>query len=252
MAHMEYLLAESLAYLDSHTSHWYLPVGARHFEWLDNCPRPFQCANTLLEPQNGQKKHQKHLLRAHESATRAIQMDDLAIRTERMAVSRFFSPLVFLGLLFSHFTTTVTASPRSPTAKEEISVIVGLDDTYSSAVDLEQYGSIDTILYKARAYAMTIPDEETLEALRNHPGVEYVDNDGMTMPMGAEEVGWGVPYIQALSDLIPPAAPTDQQVSGCFRMCIVDGGLLASHPDIVRVVLGLHEIRSLSAMHTAV
>jgi hypothetical protein len=120
-----------------------------------------------------------------------------------------------------------------------ISVIVGLVPSSSTTtIHLEQFGSIERILYKAKAYAMTVPDEATLERLQNHPGVEYVSIDGFTDPMvgeiSHEQVGWGLLYIQALSDLIPAAAPASQQSDGtCFRMCIVDGGLFASHPDIV-------------------
>jgi hypothetical protein len=115
-----------------------------------------------------------------------------------------------------------------------ISVIVGL--VPSATIHLEQYGTIDRIIFKAEAYAMTVPDEATLERLQNHPGVEYVSHDGMTDPMTVddqEQVGWGMHYIQAMSDLIPAAAPASQQSDGsCFRMCIVDGGLLVNHPDI--------------------
>jgi hypothetical protein len=113
-----------------------------------------------------------------------------------------------------------------------ISVIVGL--VPSATVHLEQYGTIDRIIFKAEAYAMTVPDEATLERLQNHPGVEYVSHDGVTDPMTVdndqEQVGWGMHYIQAMSDLIPAAAPAPQQSDGkCFRICIVDGGLLGAY-----------------------
>lgn len=203
-------------------------VGARRYDSFHKGPDPFQCANAQI---SWTKSIEKNLSFEHMKALIYLLTKETAFRNEMMGVRRYLYRL----LAFLCFATTVIASPNTLTAKDAISVIVGLDRNHQAAVDLQQYGTVDTVLYKAHAYAMTIPDEPTLEALKSHPGVEYVDYDGITMPMAKEEIGWGIPYIQAISDLIPPAAPALEQVSGCFRMCIVDGGLMASHPDIVRL-----------------
>jgi hypothetical protein len=129
-----------------------------------------------------------------------------------------------LVLVGSNFVVAVAAT-RVGSGEDDasgISVIVGLVPSSSSSattIHLEQFGSIERILYKAKAYAMTVPDETTLERLQNHPGVEYVSIDGFTDPMVAgeishEQVGWGLLYIQALSDTIPAAAPASEQSDG--------------------------------------
>jgi hypothetical protein len=181
-------------------------------------------------------------IRLQISADDATTILDSSRACGRRGFSRVVS-LVTLLVLQSHV-AHVMASTHS-NEESGIAVIVGL--VPSTITPLEDYGTIDRILVKAEAYAMTIPDEPMLDRLRNHPGVEYVSYDGVTFPMTMgeelvdlgmtmekEQVGWGIPYIQAISDLIPaPASAAEQTDGSCFRMCIVDGGLFAAHPDLV-------------------
>jgi hypothetical protein len=80
---------------------------------------------------------------------------------------------------------------------------------------------------RMNAVAVQIPISE-LDSLQNDPDVAYVEEDTMVY-LFAEEVSWGIPAIQADTPIIPrPNLDND-----CFKICIVDSGLLVRHPDIV-------------------
>lgn len=80
---------------------------------------------------------------------------------------------------------------------------------------------------RTNAVAMQIPVGE-LDTLKNDPNVAYVEEDTV-VHLFAEKVPWGIPAIQADTLLIP--RPNTDDV--CFKICIVDSGLLVRHPDIV-------------------
>jgi hypothetical protein len=54
---------------------------------------------------------------------------------------------------------------------------------------------------------------------------------GDTVFPGVETTPWGVTAIQGSDTSIPAPDST----AGCFRICVVDSGLLQTHPDIVRI-----------------
>lgn len=117
-----------------------------------------------------------------------------------------------------------------------------------------KYGGVITSqLKRTNAVAMTIPKSQ-LEALVSDPDVLYVRQDNLVYPMqsttattstsatSTEIIGWGVIAVDADSDTTIPAAaaPASNQTAGsdssCFKVCVVDGGLLLSHPDIVSIL----------------
>jgi hypothetical protein len=80
---------------------------------------------------------------------------------------------------------------------------------------------------RTNAVAMQISVGD-LDSLQNDPDVAYVEDDSI-VHLFAEKVPWGIPAIQADTTIIPrPNATND-----CFKICIVDSGLLVRHPDIV-------------------
>jgi hypothetical protein len=77
-----------------------------------------------------------------------------------------------------------------------------------------------------------------LESLLNDPAVAYVEHDRLMYPMAVASSAndpWGLEVIQAHSPNIPDGTPAQTQTSSnpCFKVCVVDGGLLVDHPDIV-------------------
>jgi hypothetical protein len=111
-----------------------------------------------------------------------------------------------------------------------VSVIVG----YKTRAAMANFGPDDRrVLRNVRqfermdAVTMQIPVSE-LDSLQNDPDVAYVEEDTM-VHLFAEERSWGIPAIQADTTSIPsPNSDND-----CFKICIIDSGLLVRHPDIV-------------------
>jgi hypothetical protein len=109
-----------------------------------------------------------------------------------------------------------------------VSVIVG----YKTRAAMGKFGDRRVLrsvrhFERMNAIAMQIPVSE-LDSLRNDPDVAFVEEDTM-VHLFAEEVPWGIPAIQADTPIIPrPYLDND-----CFKICIVDSGLLVRHPDIV-------------------
>jgi hypothetical protein len=109
-----------------------------------------------------------------------------------------------------------------------VSVIVGYRNQAAVAKfgDLRASGNVRQFK-KMNAVTMHIPLSE-LASLQNDPDVAYVEEDTM-VHLFAEEESWGIPVIQADTQSIPrPNSDSD-----CFKICIVDSGLLVRHPDIV-------------------
>jgi hypothetical protein len=79
---------------------------------------------------------------------------------------------------------------------------------------------------RINAAAVQIPVSE-LDSLHNDSDVAYVEEDTM-MHLFAEEVSWGISAVQADTWIPRPSSDND-----CFKICIVDSGLLVRHPDIV-------------------
>jgi hypothetical protein len=90
---------------------------------------------------------------------------------------------------------------------------------------------------RTNAVAMQIPISE-LNSLQDDPDVAYVEEDSI-MHLFAETIPWGIPAIQAHTTLIPRPNTTDD----CFKICIVDSGLLVRHPDIVSPFVFFRSLR---------
>jgi hypothetical protein len=80
---------------------------------------------------------------------------------------------------------------------------------------------------RTNAVAMQIPISE-LDSLQDDPDVAYVEEDSI-VHLFAEKIPWGIPAIQAHTTIIPRPNTTND----CFKICIIDSGLLVRHPDIV-------------------
>jgi subtilisin len=140
----------------------------------------------------------------------------------------YFSAL--LGFTYAHIHET--RGERSLLGGEEmINVIVKYKETLSRSslrsVSVPQGGILNKQFRRVNAAALSIPAKD-MAALENNSDVEYVEEDQM-MYRSSEELGYGVGAIQADSDKIPFPDPS----SDCFNICVIDSGLLISHPDIV-------------------
>lgn len=113
-----------------------------------------------------------------------------------------------------------------------IRVVVGMRDGITNPfVDGFDGYQLDYDYKYANAKVVTLPRSE-LAALQNDSRVAYWEEDFDVYPQQvfqAETVPWGISTIQADTTSIPLADP-----NGCFKVCIVDSGLLLPHPDIVR------------------
>jgi hypothetical protein len=113
--------------------------------------------------------------------------------------------------------------------EEMINVIVKYKDTLSrsSLRSVPPGGILNKRFRRVNAAALSIPAKE-LASLEDNADVEYVEKDHM-MFRSTEERGYGVSVIQASTDNIPSPDPS----ADCFNICVIDSGLLISHPDIV-------------------
>jgi hypothetical protein len=90
---------------------------------------------------------------------------------------------------------------------------------------------------RTNAVAMQIPVSE-LDSLQNDPDVAYIEEDSI-VHLFAEKISWGIPAIQAGITIIPRPNMTND----CFKICIVDSGLLVRHPDIVSPFVFVRSLR---------
>jgi hypothetical protein len=109
-----------------------------------------------------------------------------------------------------------------------VSVIVG----YKTRAAMAKFGDMRAVsnvrqFERTNAVAMQIPVRE-LDSFQKDPDVDSVEEDTM-VHLFAEEVSWGIPAIQADT----PSIPLPNSDNDCFKICIVDSGLLVRHPDIV-------------------
>jgi serine protease len=85
-------------------------------------------------------------------------------------------------------------------------------------------------------FAIAIP-KYLLPSLRNDPMVESVQDNPLVYPMQVstpfttEFMGWGLTMVQG-STLPGSTIPPPQASSDCFKICIVDSGVLLRHPDL--------------------
>jgi hypothetical protein len=145
-----------------------------------------------------------------------------------------FTVLVYFSVLlgFAYARIPETRGERFLQSDEEmINVIVKYKDTLSRSslrsVSIPQGGILNKQFRRVNAAALSIPAKD-MAALESNPDVEYVEKDEM-MFRSSEKLGYGVSAIQADSDKIPSPDPS----TDCFNICVIDSGLLISHPDIV-------------------
>jgi len=74
---------------------------------------------------------------------------------------------------------------------------------------------------------MTVTESQWKE-LEQDPDVAYVQEDGIAYPLRSEWIPWGIKAIQGNSHKIP----LPDRSKPCFRVCVVDSGLMPEHPDI--------------------
>jgi len=136
--------------------------------------------------------------------------------------------------------------------QEYVKIVVGWnpnkdEDANVVAVDrpttMQDYLAGRTIRHtfqRSSAVAMTIPLSE-LQDLMDLPGVEFVEEDATVYALAtvddddidfehSETVPWGVKAVQGDQDDEIP----DRDVSlDCFKICMVDSGVLITHEDLV-------------------
>lgn len=75
---------------------------------------------------------------------------------------------------------------------------------------------------------------ESIESLRSHPHIEFVEEDSM-MTFDSESVPFGISMITGNSSIFPTASWGSSSVCshpGGFKVAIIDSGLEVGHPDI--------------------
>jgi hypothetical protein len=119
--------------------------------------------------------------------------------------------------------------------EEMINVIVKYKDSdgtlsrsSSSSPWVPQGGILKKKFRRVNAAALRIKAKD-MAAMESNADVEYVEEDGMMYLSSEEVVGFGVSAIQANTDKIP----SPDLSAGCFKICVIDSGLLIAHPDIV-------------------
>lgn len=125
----------------------------------------------------------------------------------------------------------------SEEGEEFVDVIVGFEDKAGRARLLRSNATpgngrkkIVTQFTRSNAVAMKVPLSELAE-LEKDPDVSYIEKDN-TMNLFAETVPWGISKIQGTS----PGIPLPDSQADCFRVCVVDSGLMVDHPDIVCII----------------
>jgi len=112
---------------------------------------------------------------------------------------------------------------------DTVKVIIGLkDDPSTSPAFGEEFKSIKSEFQRANAITKTILVSE-FATYENDPNVDYIEIDHPVKQF-AEETPWGIAAVQAdVPMLIPLSDPNED----CFKICIIDSGLLVAHPDLV-------------------
>jgi hypothetical protein len=79
---------------------------------------------------------------------------------------------------------------------------------------------------RTNAVAMHIPLTQWAD-LENDPSVAYVEEDTKAYIL-AETVPWGIVTVQGTDSAIPLPDPGNE----CFKICVIDAGLMVNHADI--------------------
>ena len=152
----------------------------------------------------------------------------------------------------------VHGASDSADAQEDgmVRVVVGLSDLVATSTEKKQvvqskayyYGphkhwledlaatynaTITTELRHTHAVALTIPQEKVPLLQQDAQFVQYLELDPLVHYFG-ETVTWSTQMVGALSASLPTAPANQIDNEYCFKLCIVDAGVLVNHPDLVR------------------
>ena len=161
-----------------------------------------------------------------------------------------------LRVLWRHFVLVFFLVGHAFSAEDEkerllqeggtVKVIIGLKKTnlnpFSKTGQEFKGGSIKSEFLRTNAITRTIPVLEFSE-YENDPNVEFIEID-YPVEQYAEETPWGISAVQAD---IPSFIPLPDPNADCFKVCIIDSGLLVSHFDIVSTLLA--DYRTISNIH---
>ena len=166
---------------------------------------------------------------------------------------------MFLSILIGSFFCGCHAASEYANENDDgmVRVIVGLNHLVATSSERQQvvqtkalldYGphkhwledfaatynaSITTELHHTHAVAMTVPQEKVHLLQQDAVFVQYLELDPLVHYFG-ETVTWSTTMVGALSAALPAAASNQMDNEYCFKVCIVDTGVLISHPDLVR------------------
>jgi hypothetical protein len=117
--------------------------------------------------------------------------------------------------------------------EEMVRVVVGFQDEKSYAEfearskTSRSISALHQVRYKRTiAVAMNIPVTQWAD-LEDDPSVAYVEEDAKAYLL-SETVPWGIVAVQGTDPAIPLPDPGNE----CFKICVIDTGLLVNHADI--------------------
>jgi hypothetical protein len=124
---------------------------------------------------------------------------------------------------------------------EFVRVIIGFPDAFQQA-KFEAAAESDQSLNfqnwvrynRTNAVALTLPVSQLpsllLERTRSSSGVSYIQED-TSSKLFVETIPYGISAVQGDLQGIPLASTASDDVD-CFRVCVIDSGLMVEHPDI--------------------
>lgn len=138
-----------------------------------------------------------------------------------------------VGLAMAFSVAAVTATSTAAPGPER--VLIKFKQGGKAAVQSELRRANAQVHYTfddVGIFAATVP-ARALQALRNNPNVEFVENDVIRTP-AAQTVPYGIDMVQArqvwdanLDDTLDSGAPTGEGM----LVCVIDSGLFAGHED---------------------
>jgi hypothetical protein len=149
--------------------------------------------------------------------------------------------LLKLALLLV-FKCTIGIFGQDIEEEEKVRVIIGFPDELQQA-KFEAAAESDRSLNfqnwvrysRTNAVALTLPvsqlDALLLKQTRSSSGLSYIQKDTISK-LYAETIPYGISAVQGDLQGIPLASIASDDVDDCFRVCVIDSGLLVDHPDI--------------------
>jgi subtilisin len=117
--------------------------------------------------------------------------------------------------------------------EETVRVVIGFQDEQSHTEFEARWNTdrsssaLQQVRYKRTiAVAMNIPMTQWAD-IENDPSVAYVEEDTKSY-LFSERVPYGIVAVQGTDPAIPLPDPSNE----CFKICVIDTGLLVSHDDI--------------------